>query len=50
MQSNTALLIIAIVSFASMVYALDRANDINRDISNGVIRVKGEYYLCQKLK
>ena len=42
--------LIALISFASMVYALDKANDINRDISNGVIRVKGDYYLCKKLK
>ena len=50
MQANTALLIVALVCFASMVYVLDKTNDLKRDISNGVIRVKGEYYLCQKLK
>ena len=50
MQSNTALLIIALVCLVSMVYALDRSNDINRDILNGVIKVRGEYYLCHKLE
>lgn len=50
MQANTALLIVALACFASMVYVLDKTNDLKRDISNGVIRVKGNYYLCQKLK
>ena len=50
MQANTALLVIVLVCFVSMVYALDRSNDINRVILNGVIKVRGEYYLCQKLE
>lgn len=48
MKSDTALLLIAIVSFATCIGVLHKANKQNHDIVYGSVKVRGEVYSCKK--
>lgn len=50
MKSNTALLLIAIVSFATCIGVLHKANKQNHDIVYGIVKVRGEQYRCEAWK
>lgn len=50
MGSNTAIFIIAVVSFVSLLAVLNDANETKRDITNGVVKVQGTKYHCEAKK
>ena len=47
MKANTALLLIAIISFVTCIGVIHKANKQGHDVVYGSVKIRGEIYSCK---